>query len=130
MSAYGLSKIVHLPYAQAVAAITAALKTQGFGVLTTIDVRETLRQKIGAEFKPYVILGACNPHLAYRALQAEAEIGLLLPCNAIVFDNGDETSTISLVDPAQMMSFTGNAALEPIAGEARRLLQAALDAVA
>ncbi|NUQ36849.1 MAG: DUF302 domain-containing protein [Caldilineales bacterium] len=130
MTSYGLSKIVSLPYAQAVAAITAALKTQGFGVLTSIDVRETLRQKIGAEFRPYIILGACNPHLAHRALQAEDEIGLLLPCNAIVYDNGDGSSSISLLDPAQMMSFTGNPALEPIAAEARRLLQAALDAVA
>ncbi|MCO6453230.1 MAG: DUF302 domain-containing protein [Caldilineales bacterium] len=128
-STYGLSKTVELSYANAIDAITAALKTQGFGILTTIDVKETLHKKIGVDFRPYVILGACNPNLAYQALQAEEQIGLLLPCNVIVYDNLDGTSTVSVLDPAQMMSFTGNPSLEPLAVDARERVQKALAAL-
>jgi uncharacterized protein (DUF302 family) len=103
---------------------TAALKEQGFGVLTTIDVQQTLKTKIGVDFQPYVILGACNPNLAHRALQAEKELGLLLPCNVIVYDNGDGACTVSIVDPAQMMSVVENSELSVVAAESRaRLLR-------
>jgi uncharacterized protein (DUF302 family) len=103
---------------EAIKRTTEALKQEGFGVLTTIDVAATLKNKIGADFKPYVILGACNPSLAYRALQSEEEIGLLLPCNVIVYDNGDGTSRVSIVDPIQMMGFVQNPQLAAVAAEA------------
>jgi uncharacterized protein (DUF302 family) len=128
-SSYGLSATVNLSYQDAIDAITAALKTQGFGILTTIDVKETLHKKLDVDFRPYVILGACNPDLAYRGLQAERDLGLLLPCNVIVYDNLDGTSTVSVLDPGQMMGFAGNPALEPIAIEARDRVQKALAAL-
>ena len=128
-SSYGLCATVNLSYQDAIDAITAALKTQGFGILTTIDVKETFHKKLGVDFRPYVILGACNPSLAYRGLQAERDLGLLLPCNVIVYDNLDGTSTVSVLDPGQMMGFAGNPALEPIAIEARDRVQKALAAL-
>ena len=118
VSTYGYGCTVHGGLDEAIKRTTDALKQEGFGVLTTIDVTATLKNKIGADFKPYVILGACNPNLAYRALQTEEEIGLLLPCNVIVYDNGDGTSRVSIVDPIQMMGFVQNAALEAVAAEA------------
>lgn len=129
-STYGLSTTVPLAYQDAIDAITVALKAQGFGILTTIDVKATLKQKLDVEFRPYVILGACNPQLAYRGLQAEQDLGLLLPCNVIVYDNLDGTSTIGILDPLQMMGVTGNPALEPIATEANERVQKALAALA
>ena len=91
VSTYGFGCTVHAELDEAIKRTTEALKQEGFGVLTTIDVTATLKSKIGVDFKPYVILGACNPNLSYRALQAEEELGLLLPCNVIVYDNGDST---------------------------------------
>jgi uncharacterized protein (DUF302 family) len=126
---YGIRKVTPRTFDEAVEAITAALKEQGFGVLTEIDVRATLKKKLNVDFRPYVILGACNPPLAYRALQTERELGLLLPCNVIVYDNGDGTSTISVIDPLQMMSVTNNSDLEPIAVDANARLRAALTKV-
>lgn len=128
-SSYGLSATVNLAYQDAIEAITAALKAQGFGILTSIDIKETLHKKLGVDFRPYVILGACNPNLAYRGLQTERDLGLLLPCNVIVYDNLNGTSTVSVLDPGQMMGFAGNPALEPIAIEARDLVQKALSAL-
>lgn len=128
-SSYGLGATVNLAYQDAIEAITAALKAQGFGILTSIDIKETLHKKLGVDFRPYVILGACNPNLAYRGLQAERDLGLLLPCNVIVYDNLNGTSTVSVLDPGQMMGFAGNPALEPIAIEARDLVQKALAAL-
>ncbi len=125
--AYGLGRTTSLPYDAAVAATQAALKEVGFGVLWEIDVPATLAAKIGVtDFGPYLILGACNPHLANRALRAEPDLGLLLPCNVVVFTQGDGRTAVKAIDPAKMMGFTGNAALAPIAAEASAALMAAL----
>lgn len=126
---YGFGTTLDLPFSDAIERVTAALKAEGFGVLTTIDVRQTLHDKIGAEFEPYVILGACNPHLAHRALQAEHELGLLLPCNVIVHEH-DGGVAVSVVDPAQMLGFVDNPALAPIADEAKERLQRVVAALA
>ncbi|MCE7981740.1 MAG: DUF302 domain-containing protein [Caldilinea sp. CFX5] len=127
---YGFSRTLARPVAEAVSAVTAALKEEGFGVLTEIDVKATLKAKIDVEYKPYVILGACNPNLAYQALQVEPEVGLLLPCNVIVYDNGDGASTVSIVDPMQMLGVVNNPALQPIAEVANTRLHRALDRLA
>jgi uncharacterized protein (DUF302 family) len=126
---YGFGIDLHMPYEQAIAAVTDALKAEGFGVLTTIDVQQTLRAKLGAEMEPYVILGACNPPLAHRALSADREIGLLLPCNVVV--RATETgSRVDVADPRAMMSITGDDALVDVASEARQRLQRVVEALA
>ncbi len=102
----------------AVARTVEALKAEGFGVLTEIDVKETLKKKIGADFRPYKILGACNPPLAYRALQAAPEVGLLLPCNVVVSQVDEGTTDVSLVDPVAMLGVVQYASLQPVAEEA------------
>ncbi len=111
---------------QAVPLVKAALQAQGFGTLTEIDIRATLREKIGAEFEPYVILGACNPQLAFRALSAEPEIGALLPCNVVVRES-DGGVIVDALDPAVMSKLTENPALGPVADEAARLIGEALN---
>jgi len=117
-----------LPYAQAIEQVTAVLKEQGFGVLTVIDVQATLKQKLGVDFRKYVILGACNPPLAHQALTTELEIGLLLPCNVVVYEeNGG--SVVAIADPIAMMEVAGNPALDAIAGEARTRLQQVIEAL-
>jgi uncharacterized protein (DUF302 family) len=126
---YGINVSVSLPYDQAVERIRAELAKEGFGVLTEIDVRATLQKKIGAEFRPYVILGACNPALAHKALTAEIDIGLLLPCNVIVYA-ADEPgrSVIAAMDPVEALDLTGNTRIRPVAEEARERLVRALEA--
>ena len=124
---YGFGCRLPLDIATAKAEAIAALKQEGFGVLTEIDVQATLKAKLGVDYRPYVILGACNPQLAYQGLQVEPELGLLLPCNVIVYDNGDQTSTVSIVDPFQMLGVVHNPALEPIAIEANTRLRRVLD---
>jgi uncharacterized protein (DUF302 family) len=114
---YGLRVEVPIPYEQAVEKATAALKGEGFGVLTSIDVKETLRQKLNQDFRKYVILGACNPPLAYRALSTELEVGLLLPCNLVVYETAPGRSVVAAVAPLATMSRVGNAALEPVGRE-------------
>lgn len=119
-----------VPYEEAVEKATAALKEEGFGILSTIDVRTTLKEKLDAEFRPYVILGACNPPLAKRALDAELELGLLLPCNVIVYSDEDgEGSVVSAVEPQAMLGVVENPELEPIAGEVRERLRRALESI-
>ena len=113
-----------------IAAVTEALKAEGFGVLTEIDVRATMKKKLDVDFRPYVILGACNPQLAHRALTAAPEIGLLLPCNVTVAEIDADTVEVSLVDPIGMMSFVQRPELEPIAAEARERLARVADALA
>jgi uncharacterized protein (DUF302 family) len=129
MVAYGFGITLALPYEQAIERIKEALKAEGFGVLTEIDVRRTLRDKLGLETAPYVILGACNPHLAHRALELEPEIGLLLPCNVVVRAIADG-SRVEIADPQAMLAVSGNPQLEQIAQEARARLQRALAALA
>ena len=128
MPSYGITKVVDLPYQQAVDKVTDALKAEGFGVLATINVQETLKQKLGVDLGDYVILGACNPQLAYQALQTEQEIGLLLPCNVIVYTSGGKTA-VSVLDPQQALGITNNESLSSIAEEAKAKLERALAAV-
>jgi uncharacterized protein (DUF302 family) len=129
MSSYGIGKTVPLEYEEARAKVVEALKEQGFGVLTEIDVKRTLKEKLDAEFRKYVILGACNPPLAHRALQAEEDIGLLLPCNVIVYEAGSGQSKVSALDPGMMVGVTGSEALKGIAKEARERLEKALESL-
>lgn len=127
---YGFQARLTVPYSEAVTRTIAALKDEGFGVLTEIDVQKTLKQKLDADFREYVILGACNPPLAHRALQAELDLGLLLPCNVIVYaDEESGGSVVNLVDPLSMMGVTDNAALEPVAEEARARLARVAEAL-
>jgi uncharacterized protein (DUF302 family) len=109
------------PYEQAIESVTAALKTEGFGVLTRIDVRATLKEKIGADFRPYVILGACNPNLAHQSLEIAPEIGLLLPCNVTVEAAGENSSLVRIVNPRSMLAAAGrpeDANLQAVASQA------------
>jgi len=126
-SAYGLSRQVDLSYAEAVEKVTAALKAQGFGILTEIDVQATLKAKIDKDFTRYVILGACNPNLAFKALSSETEIGLLLPCNVIVYEEpaGGKTR-VAAMDPEVMVKVTDNPVLVEVAKEARTRIETAL----
>jgi uncharacterized protein (DUF302 family) len=122
---YGFTRTVSLPYDTAVKRVTEELKKEGFGVLTTIDVKETLKQKLNVEFTRYVILGACNPPLAHRALGVEMNIGLLLPCNVIVYEKEGKT-IVGAFDPMMMVPLVGKAELATIAAEVRRKLEAVL----
>jgi uncharacterized protein (DUF302 family) len=126
-SGYGISITLNLPFDRALARTRDALAGEGFGILTEIDVTGTLRKKLDVEFRPYVILGACNPPLAHRALSAELDIGLLLPCNVIVYaaDNPDRT-VVAALDPVAALSLTDNDAVKPLAQEVRVKLQRAL----
>lgn len=125
---YGFGVELELGFAEAVEAVTAALKSEGFGVLTTIDVQQTLKQKIDVDFEPYTILGACNPDLAHRALLVEHALGLLLPCNVVVHAHAAGTR-VDAVDPIAMLGFTGNPELQSIAAEAAERLQRALNSL-
>ena len=115
-------------YEEAIPMVTAALKEEGFGVLTEIDVKSTLKTKIDADFRKYVILGACNPNLAHKALNTDLDIGLLLPCNAIVYE-GDGGSVVSIVDPLQMLSMADQPDLVSVAEEARSKLERVITAL-
>lgn len=126
---YSYSRVVALTYEEALSRIIAKLKEQGFGVLTEIDVRKTLKEKIGVEFRPYKILGACSPPFAHRALQVEEEIGLLLPCNVIVYVNEAGETVVSALDPEVAMLVVDNPVLAEVASAVRARLMAAVDAV-
>lgn len=126
---YGFRTRLDLPYEQTIEKVTAALKEQGFGVLTNIDIKATLKKKLDVEFRKYTILGACNPALANQALNTELEIGLLLPCNVIVYDDENGGSMVSIVDPIIMLGVVINPALDKIADEARARLQRVITAL-
>jgi uncharacterized protein (DUF302 family) len=125
---YGFSKTVDMPYEQAIEKVTAELKKEGFGVLTSIDVKETLKQKINVDFKKYAILGACNPPIAHKALQEDEELGLLLPCNVIVYEKDGKTR-VSIFDPMVMTWIMENDDIKPIATEVQERLQRVLKAI-
>lgn len=119
----GLVVRLNQTYDEALTQVIAALKTEGFGVLTEIDVKETLKKKIDVDFRPYKILGACNPPLAYRALSAAPEVGLLLPCNVTVAYVEDNVTEVAIVDPLSMLGIVNHPDLEPVAEEARTRLE-------
>lgn len=125
---YGFSKTVDMPFEQTIEKVTAELKKEGFGVLTSIDVKDTLKQKINVDFKKYTILGACNPPIAHKALQEEEEIGLLLPCNVVVYEKDGKTR-VSIFDPMVMTWIMENDQMKPIATEVQEKLQRVLAAV-
>ena len=127
---YGFSKTVDIGFDEAIEKTRAALKEEGFGVLSEIDLKEKLKEKLDVDFRRYTILGACNPSLAYKTLQEELEIGLLLPCNVIVYEADDKnTSVISAVDAKAMLSVVGNATLDQVAGEVNERLQRVLSSL-
>jgi uncharacterized protein (DUF302 family) len=126
---YGFSKKLGMPYELAVEKITAALKEEGFGVLTEIDVKATLKTKLDVDFRRYVILGACNPSLAYKALSTELEIGLMLPCNVIVYDNEDGGSVVSAINPMAALGVVDNAALLDVAEQVTQQMLRAVDSL-
>lgn len=130
MSHYGIRKTVQLPYEKAIEKITAALKDNGFGVLTEIDMKAKLKEKLDVDFRRYVILGACNPPLAHQALQAEPEIGLLLPCNVIVYEIDEGSSVVSAIDPGMMVRVVpDNPAVQEVAIDAKIRLTRAIDSL-
>jgi uncharacterized protein (DUF302 family) len=128
---YGLGVTVPLSYDQAVEKAREELAKEGFGILTEIDVKATLKKKLDVEFRPYIILGACNPPIAHQALSTETDLGLLLPCNVIVYDSDEPgKSVVAAIDPVEQLKLTGNPAIEPFAQEVRARLERVLDGVA
>jgi len=126
-AAFGIRKILKRGFEETLARVPEVLASEGFGVLTEIDVRETLNKKLGVEFRRYRILGACNPPLAHRALQAEIEVGLMLPCNVIVYDTLDGRTVVCAIDPMQTVAARGTPALAEVAKSVREKLERALD---
>jgi uncharacterized protein (DUF302 family) len=125
---YGISKPVAYPYEKAVDRVTEELKKKGFGILTTIDVKATLKQKLNVDFDKYVILGACNPPSAYQALQAEEEVGLLLPCNVIVYEKNGRT-TVSAFAPMTITHLSDNEKLHKVAEDVDKKMRRVLEAL-
>jgi uncharacterized protein (DUF302 family) len=124
---YHFSKTVSVPFEEAITQVTAALKENGFGVLTTIDVKATLKSKLDVDFRPYTILGACNPKFAHQALQSEDKIGTMLPCNVIVQQGDDGRVEVSAVDPMASMQAVENPALADIARQVQGMLKATIE---
>ncbi len=128
-SAYCFGKTIELGFEEVVPKVRAALQGQGFGILTEIDVQGKFREKLGVDFRPYLILGACNPQMAHRALSCEIDLGVMLPCNIVVYVNDVGHTAVMAMDPAGAMSVVANPALQVIAGEVRGLLVQALQSL-
>ncbi len=122
---YGFSRKLDLPFERSIERIKETLKAEGFGVLSEINIREKFNEKLGVNFRNYVILGACNPPIAYQALQEEMALGLLLPCNVVVYEEGGKT-VVAAIDAAKMMSVVGNPKLESAAEQVNEKLQRAI----
>jgi uncharacterized protein (DUF302 family) len=129
MAAFGIQKTLDVGFDVALARVPEALKAEGFGVLTEIDVQATLKKKLDVDFRRYRILGACNPPFAHRALQHSLDVGMLLPCNVIVYETDTGKTVVSAVDPMQTMAAQGDPALRPLADEVRQKLQRVMDAL-
>ena len=130
MSSYYVSTILPMAYSDAVQLTRAALNEEGFGIITEIDIQRTLKEKIGADFRPYTILGACNPKLAFEALQLEDKVGTMLPCNVVVQQIDSGTTEVAAIDPVASMQAIDNAKLKGAAQEVRNRLTRAIDALA
>jgi uncharacterized protein (DUF302 family) len=127
---YGFEKrLIDTSFEQAVDRVTAALKAEGFGILTEIDVKDTLKKKLDVDFRRYLILGACNPPLAHKALESEGQIGLLLPCNVVVQETPEGAMVVSIADPKVMFTLVENPAVAPIAAEAYARLRRVMEAL-
>ena len=129
MAAFGIQKTLGLGFDEALAKIPEALKAEGFGVLTEIDVQATFKKKLDVEFRRYRILGACNPAFAHQALQHSLDVGMLLPCNVIVYETDDRTTVVSAVDPMQTMAAQGDPALRPLAEQVQQKLRRVIDSL-
>ncbi len=127
MSSYSYKLVVNLPFDGAIEQLTAALKTEGFGILTSIDMKAVLKEKLDVDFRRYTILGACNPPLAHQALQIEQEVGLLLPCHIVVYENDENSTTIAIADPLVILDVADNRRLAPLAAEVAARLRRVVD---
>jgi uncharacterized protein (DUF302 family) len=129
VAAFGIRKTLAFGFDEALTRIPEALQAEGFGVLTEIDVQATLKKKLDVDFRRYRILGACNPPFAHRALQHSLDVGMLMPCNVIVYETDDGKAVVSAVDPMQTMAAQGDAAIQPLARQVQEKLQRVIDSL-
>jgi uncharacterized protein (DUF302 family) len=129
VTAFGIRKTLDVGFDEALARVPEALKAEGFGVLTEIDVQATLKKKLDVDFRRYRILGACNPPFAHQALQHSLDVGMLMPCNVIVYETDDRKTVVSAVDPMQTMAAQGDPAMRPLAEQVRQKLQRVIDSL-